>query len=200
MVAEHQPPALAAIEGRFHNGSRAELNLIGQPNVATQRLDNPIRIPGLLSFLAFGNVQRDVQGLDAFPRDVWPTNIELLYYAFHIMAGLGSIFVLLMGAGAVQLCRGRLEQSRVLLWLLLCAFPFPFIANTAGWTAAELGRQPWLVYGLFRTDQGVSAVVSAGDTVFTLIGFAGLYFVVGLVYLGLFCRELRLGPEEVPHG
>jgi cytochrome bd ubiquinol oxidase subunit I len=107
---------------------------------------------------------------------------------------------LLMAAGAVQLWRGRLEQSRVLLWLLLSAFPFPFIANTAGWTAAELGRQPWLVYGLFRTDQGVSAVVSAGDTIFTLIGFAGLYFVVGLVYLGLFCRELRLGPTEVDHG
>jgi cytochrome d ubiquinol oxidase subunit I len=200
MVAKYHAPALAAMEGQFHSGVHAEINLIGQPNVREQRLDNPIRIPGLLSFLAFGNVQSDVQGLDAFPRDVWPTNIELLYYAFHIMAGLGTIFLLLMAAGAVQLCRGRLEQSRVLLWLLLCAFPFPFIANTAGWTAAELGRQPWLVYGLFRTDQGVSTMVSAGDTVFTLIGFVGLYFVVGLVYLSLFCRELKRGPGEASHG
>ena len=95
------------------------------------------------------------------------------------MAGLGTLFIVLMLAGAVQTWRGRLEANRVLLWLILFSFPFPFIANTAGWAAAELGRQPWLVYGLFRTDQGASAGVSAGDTLFTLIGFVGLYFVVG---------------------
>ena len=199
MVASHQGAALAAMEGRFHSGIDAEINLIGQPDVREQRLDNPIRIPGLLSFLAFGNVQRDVRGLDAFPKEEWPTNIELLYYAFHIMAGLGTVFVLLMAAGAVQLWRGRLEQSRVLLWLILSAFPFPFIANTAGWTTAELGRQPWLVYGLFRTEQGVSAVVNSGTIVFTLIGFTGLYFVVGLLYFSLFSRELRRGPVEDYH-
>jgi len=199
MVAAHQGPALAAMEGRFHSGNKAEINLIGQPDVRGQRLDNPIRIPGLLSFLAFGNVQSDVRGLDAFPADTWPTNIEILYYSFHIMAGLGTIFVVLMGAGAVQLLRGHLEQSRVLLWLLLSAFPFPFIANTAGWTVAELGRQPWLVYGLFRTEQGVSAVVNSGAVVFTLVGFVGLYFVVGLLYFSLFCRELSRGPVEAPH-
>jgi len=199
MVASHQGAALAAMEGRFHSGIDAEINLIGQPDVREQRLDNPIRIPGLLSFLAFGNVQRDVRGLDAFPKEEWPTNIELLYYAFHIMAGLGTVFVLLMAAGAVQLWRGRLEQSRVLLWLILSAFPFPFIANTAGWTTAELGRQPWLVYGLFRTEQGVSEVVNSGTIVFTLIGFTGLYFVVGLLYFSLFSRELRRGPVEDYH-
>jgi len=188
------------MEGRFHSGPRAEINLIGQPNVREQRLDNPIRIPGLLSFLAFGNARSDVRGLDAFPRDAWPEDIELLYYAFHIMAGLGTVFAALMFAAAVQLWRGRLERSRVLLWLLLFAFPFPFIANIAGWATAELGRQPWLVYGLFRTDQGASATVSPGDAIFTLIGFVGLYFVVGLVYLGLFCRELRLGPAKETHG
>jgi cytochrome d ubiquinol oxidase subunit I len=141
-------------------------------------------------------VASDVRGLDDFPVSAWPTDIEILYYAFHIMAGLGTIFALLMLAGAVQLCRGRLERSRVLLWLLFCSFPFPFIANTAGWTTAELGRQPWLVYGLFRTEQGVSAVVNSGAVVFTLIGFTGLYFVVGLLYFGLFGRELKHGPVE----
>jgi len=112
---------------------------------------------------------------------------------------LGTVFVVLMLAGAVQLWRGLLDKSRVLLWLLLCAFPFPFIANTAGWTAAELGRQPWLIYGLFRTEQGVSATVNSGSVVFTLIGFVGLYFVVGLLYFSLFSRELKHGPEEVSH-
>jgi cytochrome d ubiquinol oxidase subunit I len=200
LVASHQGPALAAMEGYFQSGGAAPLDLIGQPDVRARRLDNPIRIPGLLSFLAFGHMQSDVRGLDDFPPDVWPTNIEILYYAFHIMAGLGTVFVLLMAAGAVQLWRGRLERSRVLLWLLLCSFPFPFIANTAGWTTAELGRQPWLVYGLFRTEQGISAVVNSGAVIFTLIGFTGLYLVVGLLYFSLFGRELQRGPAEATHG
>jgi cytochrome d ubiquinol oxidase subunit I len=198
-VAQYQGPALAAMEGRFHSGARAEIDLIGQPNVAEQRLDNPIRVPGLLSFLAFGHVESDVRGLDDFPRDVWPTDIEILYYSFHIMAGLGTVFIVLMLAGLVEAWRGRLERNRVLLWLILLSFPFPFIANTAGWAAAELGRQPWLIYGLFRTGQGVSAGVSAGNTLFTLIGFIGLYFVVGLLYLALFGREMMRGPAEAAH-
>jgi len=199
MVARYQGPALAAMEGRFNSGPRAEINLIGQPNVKEKRLENPIRVPGMLSFLAFGNINSDVRGLDSFPEANWPTNIEILYYSFHIMAGLGTLFILLMAAAAFQLLRGRMHDSRVLLWLLMVSFPFPFIANTAGWAAAELGRQPWLVFGLFRTDAGVSPVVSAGDTVFTLIGFLGLYFVVGVLYLGLFQREMKHGPVEVAH-
>lgn len=199
LVARYQGPALAAMEGRFHSGTHAGIDLIGQPNVREQRLDNPIYVPGLLSFLAFGHVKSEVRGLDAFPTDTWPTDIEILYYSFHIMAGLGTLFVLLMLAASVQICRGRLEDSRALLWLLLISFPFPFIANTAGWAAAELGRQPWLIYGLFRTQNGVSTVVSSGDTLFTLIGFLGLYFVVGLLYLSLFRRELLRGPGEASH-
>ncbi len=80
------------------------------------------------------------------------------------------------------------------MWVLMFAFPFPFIANTAGWITAELGRQPWLVYGLFRTSDGISAVVSSGDVLFTLIGLAGIYFVLGLLYLFLVGREVMHGP------
>jgi cytochrome d ubiquinol oxidase subunit I len=196
IVARHQPQSLAAMEGRFESGPMADITLIGQPNVKERRLDNPIRVPGMLSFLAFGTFHSDVPGLGAFPQDTWPTNIELLYYAFHVMAGLGTIFIALMGLSTFQLLRGRLDSSRGLLWVLMLAFPFPFIANTAGWMTAELGRQPWLIYGLFRTEQGFSEVVSSGTVLFTLIGTAGLYFVLGLLYLYLVGREILLGPPS----
>ena len=195
MVARYQEPVLAAMEGRFETGPRAEITIIGQPNVKARRLDNPIKIPGMLSFLAYGTFHSDVRGLDAFPQETWPDNIELLYYAFHVMAGLGTIFIGLMGLANVQRLRGRLEVSRALLWALMLAFPFPFIANTAGWMTTELGRQPWLIYGLFRTRDGYSDIVSSGDVLFTLIGLTGLYFVLGLLYLYLVGREILHGPD-----
>jgi cytochrome d ubiquinol oxidase subunit I len=201
MVARHQEPALAAMEGRFESGPMAEITFIGQPNVAERRLDNPVKLPGALSFLAYGTFHSDVRGLLAFPEDVWPTNIELLYYSFHVMAGLGTLFIALTGLATLQRWRGRLETSRPLLWALMLAFPFPFIANTAGWMTAELGRQPWLIYGLYRTAEGPSRVVSAGNALFSLIGFAGLYLVLGLVYLFLMGREVAHGPgAEAAHG
>jgi cytochrome d ubiquinol oxidase subunit I len=199
IVARYQEVSLAAMEGRFESGSMASLNLIGQPNVRERRLDNPIVLPGMLSFLAYGTFHGNVRGLDAFPQNTWPDNIELLYYSFHIMAGLGTIFIGIMMLSAVYLFLGRLESNRSLLWVLMLAFPFPYIANTVGWMTAELGRQPWLVYGLFRTQQGYSNVVSNGSTIFTLIGFCGLYFVLGMLFVFLVGREIAHGPGEA-HG
>jgi cytochrome d ubiquinol oxidase subunit I len=197
-VAKHQEVSLAAMEGRFESGTEAQINLIGQPNVKMRRLDNPVALPGLLSFLAFGTFHSNVRGLNDFPEDQWPTNIELLYYSFHVMAGLGTIFIGLMALANVQRLRGRLTTTPLLLWALMLAFPFPYIANTAGWMTAELGRQPWLIWGLFRTSQGYSDVVSQGDALFTLIGFAGLYAAVGLLYLFMVGREVLHGPSGGP--
>jgi len=194
IVARYQEPALAGMEGRFESGGMAEITLIGQPNVAARRLENPIRLPGMLSFLAYGTFHSDVRGLNAFPESEWPTSIELLYYAFHVMSGLGTLFIGLMLVANLFRFRGRIESSRPLLWVLMLAFPFPFIANTAGWMAAELGRQPWLIYGLFRTRDGYSDIVNSGDVLFTLIGVAGLYFVLGLLYLYLVGRDIAHGP------
>jgi cytochrome bd ubiquinol oxidase subunit I len=197
MVARYQPVALAAMEGHFKTSASTELNFIGQPNVHERRLDNAMYMPGLLSMLAFGRMNATVQGLDAFPANQWPTNIELLYYSFHIMAGLGTLFILLMGLANLQRWRGWLEQSRPLLWILMLAFPFPYIATTAGWMTAELGRQPWLIFNLFRTGQGVSDVVSSGNVLFTLIGFCGLYFVLGILYLFMIGRAVAKGPGHM---
>jgi cytochrome bd ubiquinol oxidase subunit I len=199
MVARYQEVSLAAMEGRFQSGPMAGIDIIGEPNVEHRTLDNPIIIPGALSFLAYGTFHSDVRGLLAFPKDTWPDNIELLYYSFHIMAGLGTLFIGLMAISGIFLMLGRLYTTRSLLWILMLAFPFPFIANTAGWITTELGRQPWLVYGLFRTSQGYSQAVGSGTTVFTLIGFCGLYSVLGLLFLFLVGREIAFGPEAA-HG
>src|SRR5438552_2464556 len=196
LVGNQQPVTLAAMEGRFVGGPRASVALIGQPNVAAKRLDNPIEIPGALSFLAYGHFGSFVHGLDDFPKESWPDNIELLYYSFHLMTTLGTIFIILMAYAGIQNLRGRLQSSTGLLWVLMLAFPFPYIANTLGWMTAELGRQPWLIYGLFRTSDGYSKVVSSGDTVFTLIGFVGLYFVLGVLFLVLVGREISHGPGD----
>ena len=196
MVGRHQPVTLAAMEGRFLGGPRAGVAVIGQPNIAARRLDNPIEVPGALSFLAYGTFQSYVHGLNEFPENTWPDNIELLYYSFHLMITLGTIFVLLMAYATFQSWRGQLESDTWLLWVLMLAFPFAYIANTLGWMTAELGRQPWLVYGLFHTRDGYSKVVSNGDTIFTLIGFTGLYFVLGLLFLFLVGREIAHGPDR----
>ena len=196
-VARHQPAAIAGMEGLFHTESGAGIVLIGQPNEVTQQIDNPIVVNNVLSFLIYGTTKAEVTGLDAFPRDQWPTALPLLFYAYHIMAGLGTYFVVLMIVAAFLLWRKKLYTSRWILWLLLISFPFPYIANTAGWMTAEIGRQPWLIYGLMRTSEGYSNTVSAGNGLFTLIGFMGLYALLGLLFTVLVYREISLGPT--PH-
>lgn len=196
MVGRYQPVTLAAMEGRFAGGPMAGVAMIGQPNVAARRLDNAIELPGALSFLAYGHFGSYVHGLEEYPTNTWPDNIELLYYSFHLMITLGTIFIVLMAFANFQNWRGRLESSTLLLWILMLAFPFPYIANILGWMTAELGRQPWLIYGLFQTREGYSKVVSSGDTIFTLIGFIALYFVLGVLFLYLVGREINQGPER----
>jgi len=194
LVAEHQPVALAAMEGKFETGTHAELAIIGQPNVDERRLENPIVVPRVLSFLAYGTFGAEVKGLNDFPKDQWPDNVELLYFAYHIMVGLGTLLILVMLVSAFALWRGTLYRSRPIRWILMLSFPFPYIATTFGWMTAELGRQPWLVYGLQRTAEGTSPQVAAGNVAFTTLGFLGLYLVIGILFLYLVAREVSRGP------
>jgi cytochrome d ubiquinol oxidase subunit I len=198
MVAKHQPAALAAMEGHFESGSHAPLAIIGQPDRETRTLKNPMVVPGLLSYLIYGTFGGEVPGLDSFPEEQWPDNVELLYFCYHIMAGLGTFFILVMGVAAILLWRGRLQRARWMLWVLMCAFPFPYIANIAGWMTAELGRQPWLVYGLMRTRDGTSPQVSGGDVAFSALGFMGIYLAIGLLCIYVMMRAVGRGPVPTP--
>jgi len=197
MVAKYQPVTLAAMEGLFETKKGAPLVLIGQPDMEKKRLDNAIHIPNALSFITYQRWDAEVKGLDQFPEDQHPTNIPLLYYSFHIMVGLGTIFIALMVISAIWLWRGWLFNANWLLWMLMLSFPFPFIANTVGWMVAELGRQPWLVYGLMRTEHGHSPMVSGGNVLFTLLGFAGMYTVLSLLYIFLMLRRIEHGADEL---
>ena len=199
-VAQNQPAAMAGMEGLFRTETGAGMVLMGQPNEETGEIDNPIVVNDALSFLIYGTTKAEVKGLDQIPHDQWPTVLPLLFYAYHIMAGLGTWFALLMIVAAFLLWRGRLYTARWALWALLLSFPLPYIANTAGWMTAELARQPWLIYGLMRTSEGYSNTVSASNVLFTLIGFMGLYTLLGLLFTVLIYREIEHGPEPKVHG
>jgi cytochrome d ubiquinol oxidase subunit I len=195
MVTESQPVTLAAMEGLFQTTNGAPIVLIGQPDTDKMRLDNPLTVPKVLSFLTYERWNSEVKGLDAFPKDLWPDNIPLLYYSYHVMVGLGTILLAVMALAAWLLARGSLYRNRGVLWLLMVMTPFPYIATTAGWMTAELGRQPWLIYGVMRTAAGISPRISAGSGLFTLLGFMGIYMVLGILFLFLVGREIEHGPE-----
>ncbi len=195
MIARHQPVTLAAMEGLFQTAQGAPIAILGQPDTDKRKLDNPLLVPRALSFLTYRSWAAEVKGLNDFPQQDQPDNVPLLYFSYHIMVGLGTIFIAVMLVSLWLLWKRRLYEVRGWLWVLMLSLPFPFIANTAGWMTAELGRQPWLVYGLMRTSAGPSMQVSSGNTLFTLIGFMGMYTLLAILFLFLMRREFEHGPE-----
>lgn len=196
-VTTYQPVKLAAMEGLFESTRGAPLAIIGMPDVSGRRLIDPIFVPDLLSFLAYGNFRANVDGLTSYATELWPP-VELTYYAYHVMVGLGTIFIAVAAVAAFLLWRGRLFAMPPALWVLLLVMPFPYIANEAGWVVAEVGRQPWIVYGLMKTQAAASPNVVTGEAIFTLIGFVGMYFLLGVLFLLLTLREIATGPAGKP--
>ncbi len=180
---------LAAMEGLFESTQGAPLAIIGMPDTKTQRLIDPIFVPDLLSFLAYGDFKSNVKGLSAYSTELWPP-VSMTYYAYHIMVGLGTIFAAVAALAVFLLWRKSLYTNRFVLW--------PYIANEAGWVTTEVGRQPWIIYGLMKTGAGVSPNVVESEAVFTLLGFLGMYFLIGVIYLYLTLREIGLGPDHGP--
>ena len=193
-MAKHQPVAIAAMEGLFKTEKGAGMILMGQPNYESQTIDNPLVVNDVLSFLIYGTTSAEVEGLDHFPRDQWPSTLPLLFYSYHIMVGLGTWFGAVMGLATLLLWRGKLYSSPWMLWPILLSWPLPYIATTAGWMTAEIGRQPWLVYGLIRTSQGYSPHVNASNGLFTLLGFLGLYSVLSLLWIIVVYNHVQSGP------
>lgn len=194
-VARVQPAKMAAMEGLFESQERAGMAILGMPDTERGELVDAVVVPGVLSYLIYGDFRARVVGLNDIPKDQHPA-VEVVYYAYHIMVGLGTMFIAMFGLSGWLLWRGRLFRTRGVLWLLMLAIPFPYIANHAGWVVAEAGRQPWVVYGIQRTAAAHSLNVSAGMTWFTLFGFMGLYTLVALLYLFLFGRIVQRGPDE----
>jgi cytochrome d ubiquinol oxidase subunit I len=201
-VSRYQPSSFAAAEGLFQTEKGAPLVIIGNPDTTRRTLDSSIEMPHFLSFLTSRRWDATVRGLNDIPVNRWPNSVPLVYYAYHIMVGLGTILLLIAVAGVLLLWRGRLFTARPMLWALMLAFPFTYIANLAGWTVAETGRQPWVVFDLQRTSAGASPdkSVPAGTGIFTLLGFTGLYILIGILYVFLQARVFSRGPEEVEAG
>jgi cytochrome bd ubiquinol oxidase subunit I len=195
-VARDQPEKFAATEGLYLTQSRAPIVIFGVPDPEPPRMHAPIEVPGLLSWMAFGDVDATVQGIDAFPPDEIPP-LVLTFTSFHTMVGLGVLFVMVMGLGAVQLWRGKLGESRGLLRTLVWLIPFPMIACQFGWVTAEVGRQPWVVYKLLRTADASSPTVLAGEVLASIIIFGLVYLLLCILYVYLFVREINHGPAPI---
>jgi cytochrome d ubiquinol oxidase subunit I len=193
-VIQYQPAKQAAYEGLFTSSYNAPLAILGFPSTEQHKLLDPIEVPGLLSFLSYGEAHKKVPGLNAFKSSQVPP-VQITYYAYHLMVGLGTMFVAVYLLGALLLWRGWLYQQRWFLWIILLMLPAPWLANLAGWTVTEVGRQPWIVWNLMKTSAGYSPTVVAGETIFTTLVFSTIYLLLGILFLFLMGKQIALGTE-----
>jgi cytochrome bd ubiquinol oxidase subunit I len=192
-VAHTQPEKFAAIEGLYTAQSSAPMVLFAYPVTPPPELKAKIEIRGLLSWMAFGDINAPIRGITDFPPDDRPP-LWLTFVSFHNMVVLGMYFIAVTAFGVWRLRRGRLWGDRRLLKLLIISIPLPLAACQLGWMAAEIGRQPWIVYHLLRTSDAVSTSVPAGDVLFSLVLGGLLYLLLGTLFVFLLVREIRHGP------
>jgi len=194
-VAQTQPEKLAAIEGLIEGKTNAPMVLFGIPSDNPPSLDYAIEVPGVLSWLANGNTESYVKGLNDFPADEIPP-FFLTFVSFHSMVGLGSFFIGVMLLGLFLLYRKKLWDSQWFLKLLVISIPLPVIACQLGWITAEVGRQPWVVYRILKTADAASITVTSGEIIFSIIMFGLIYIFLGALYIYLMVREVKHGPES----
>jgi cytochrome bd ubiquinol oxidase subunit I len=196
-VARNQPVKLAAFEGLYQTTSNAPLSLFGWVDEKEEAVKGSLHIPGLLSFLAHNDPHQPVTGLrEAAPKPEDRPPVNFSFQLFHLMAAIGFGLILLAALGLFYFWRGSLFEKRWLLWLLVLSVLGPQLANQAGWFAAEVGRQPWIVYGLLRTSQGLSAVVKADTVLVSIVLFSAVYLLLFAVFIYLLNDKIQHGPDE----
>jgi len=196
-IAQTQPAKLAAMEAVFHTrDGPTPLYLFGLPDPKEQQVNLGIAVPGLLSYLAYGDFQKPVIGLDRIPQRDWPP-VVATFQAFHIMVWLGTLLAALTLVGAYFRWKGTLFEKRWLLWVFVLAVPLPYAANQFGWMTAEVGRQPWVVYGLLRTSDALSKAVVANQVLGSILMFIVIYALLFVVWVFVLDSKIQHGPDEV---
>jgi len=200
-VGKNQPAKLAAFEGLYETTSNAPLTIVGWVDEKNEKVDG-IQMRGLLSFLDHNDFHSPVTGLDAFaPEDRPPVEASFLF--FHGMVAIGFSLIAISALGFLYFRHGSLHERRWLLWILVFSVLGPEIANQLGWFAAEVGRQPWIVYGLMRTPEGLSKIVKANIVLTSLILFTFIYFLLFAVFIYLLNDKIQHGPHDedlIPSG
>ena len=194
-VAENQPAKLAALEGHFDSLAVADAYVFGWVNKEKQEVTG-IGVPGGLTFLLHNDFATPVRGLNSFPEDERPSALNAIFQFYHLMVAIGMALIALTLFSAFQWWRGKLFENRWLLWIFVFSVLLPNIANQVGWFAAEMGRQPWVVYGLLRTSDALSAAVTANQVLFSLILFALIYTLLLALFLYLLNKKIKVGPER----
>lgn len=192
-VSRYQPAKLAAMEGHFAESAPADMNFFGWVDEKGQRVRYGLKIPNLLSFLVHGNFQSPMMGLNAFARKNRPP-VNITFQAYHGMILIGLFLILLSFLGVFFWWRGTLFEMKWLLRLFVIAVLGPQIANQLGWITAEVGRQPWIVYGVLRTEEGVSRVVGSGQVLASIVMFSVVYLLLFTLFIFLLNEKIRKGP------
>ena len=194
-IATVQPSKFAAMESIWETQTNAAMCLLLVPDERNEcNSVEHLKIPGLLSMLAFHDVNSEIKGLKAFPPDERPPVLPV-FLSFRLMVGLGTLFIVLSVAALWLTWKNQLERYPLFLKVMILAIPLPYLANQLGWIVAELGRQPWAVYGVLKTVDSVSQAVSAGQVVGSLLGFTLLYGFLGVVDIYLLAKHARKGPD-----
>jgi cytochrome d ubiquinol oxidase subunit I len=193
VVAEHQPAKLAAFEGLYETTTEAPIYILGYTD-PEKRTSVGIKIPGMLSYLIYGDTSAEVKGLNEFPEEDWPP-VAMVFQSYHLMVALGMYFIGITILALFLIIRDQFFNHRWLLKLFVISVIFPVLANQLGWVSAERGRQPWIVQDLLRTSDGISKSVTAGEVLISLILFIIVYILLFFVWVYILDREIRHGPD-----
>jgi cytochrome d ubiquinol oxidase subunit I len=193
-VAHNQPAKLAAMEGHFDTLAPADLYILGWVDKKSQTVKG-LKIPGGLSFMLHQNFDEPVTGLNTFAPENRPQAINAVFQFYHLMVAIGMALIGLSLFGVFLWWRGVLFRQRWVLWIFVWAVFLPQIANQVGWFTAEMGRQPWVVYGLLRTSDALSEAVTANQVLFSLILFSIIYLILLMLFLYLLNKKIQHGPD-----